>query len=51
MMIFNKLMLWTATVVAVIFLFFPQSFTNIVAADDGFTADMDRTVLAVEGMT
>ncbi len=50
-MTFNKLMLWAATVIAVVFLFFPQSFTSFVAASDEFTADMDRTVLRIEGMT
>ena len=47
----NKLMLWAVTVVAVVLLFFPQLITGPFAADDGFTADMDRTVIAIEGMT
>jgi hypothetical protein len=50
-MTFNKVLLWGVTVVAVVFLFFPQAFTSFVAADDGFTAEMDRTVIAIEGMT
>ena len=50
-MTFNKVILWTVTVVAVVFLFFPQAFTSFVAANDEFTVDMDRTVLTIEGMT
>lgn len=50
-MAFNKLMLWAVTVVAVGFLFFPQAITGLFATGDEFTADMDRTVIAIEGMT
>lgn len=50
-MTFNKILLWGVTVVAVIFLFFPQAFTSFAAPADGFTADMDRTVITIEGMT
>lgn len=50
-MTFNKLMLWAVTVVAVVFLFFPQAITGLLASSDEFTADMDRTVVAIEGMT
>lgn len=50
-MTMNKLLLWVVTVLAVVFLFFPQAFTSIAPADGEFTAGMDRTVLTVEGMT
>ena len=50
-MTMNKVMLWAVTVVAVVFLFFPQAFTSLVASNDEFTADMDRTVISIEGMT
>lgn len=50
-MTMNKVMLWGVTVIAVVFLFFPQAFTNLVAGNDEFTADMDRTVITIEGMT
>lgn len=50
-MTLNKVMLWGVAVVAVIFLFFPQLFTSSVVADDVFTADMDRTVINIDGMT
>lgn len=50
-MTMNKVMLWAVTIIAVVFLFFPQVFTSFVAADDQFTADMDRTVISIEGMT
>ena len=52
MMTMNKIMLWGVTAMAVVFLFFPQFVTGLMAPDAGeFTADMDRTVLHVEGMT
>jgi hypothetical protein len=47
----NKVMLWTVTVVAAVFLFCPQYFSGLFAAEGEFTADMQRTVLKVEGMT
>lgn len=52
MMTMNKIMLWGVTVMAVVFLFFPQYVTGLLAPDSGeFTADMNQTVLRVEGMT
>jgi hypothetical protein len=50
-MTMNKLLLWVVTVLAVVFLFFPQAFTSFAPADGEFMADMDRTVLTIEGMT
>ncbi|MDA1051333.1 MAG: hypothetical protein O3C40_12755 [Planctomycetota bacterium] len=50
-MTFNRVLLWGVTVVAVVFLFFPQAFTSFDTANDEFTADMDRTVITIEGMT
>ena len=35
----------------VVFLFFPQAFTGLLASNSEFTADMERTVLTIEGMT
>lgn len=49
-MTFNKVMLWAVTVIAVVFLFSPQV-TDLFASADKFTADMDRTVISIEGMT
>ena len=51
MMALNKVMLWAVTVLAVVFLFFPQAVMGLFAADDEFTADMQRTVVHVAGMT
>ncbi len=50
-MTFNKVMLWAVTVFAVVFLFFPQTMTDLLASPDEFTSDMDRTVISIEGMT
>ena len=50
-MTFNKVMLWAVTVVVVVFLFFPNTVTALLTADNEFTADMQRTVISVEGMT
>ena len=50
-MTMNKVMLWAVTVIAVVFLFFPQTVTGLFASNDVFTADMDRTVISIEGMT
>lgn len=51
MMAFNKIMLWAVTVIAIVFLFFPQALTGLFASDDQFTADMNQTVIRIEGMT
>jgi len=52
MMAMNKVMLWGVTVLAVVFLFFPQYVTGLLGVgNDKITADMTRTVLQVEGMT
>lgn len=51
MMAMNKVMLWAVTVMAVVFLFFPQTFTGLIADAGEFTPDMQRTVFTVEGMT
>ena len=50
-MTLNKVMLWTVTVLAVVFLFFPQAVTVALGSNSEFTSDMNRTVLTVEGMT
>ena len=50
-MTFNKALLWAVTVIAVVFLFFPQAVESFVASGDEFTADMDRTVISIAGMT
>ena len=50
-MTMNKVVLWAVTVMAVVFLMFPQTMTHLFASGDEFTADMDRTVINIEGMT
>lgn len=53
-MLFNKVMLWTATVFVGVFLFFPQMTSQLFATGDDysdFTDQMERTVLTIEGMT
>ena len=50
-MTMNKVMLWGVTVIVIVFLFFPGSMTGLFPSNDVFTADMDRTVIKIEGMT
>lgn len=47
---FNKIMLWAVAVVAVVMLCFPQVFT-VFSSESRFTADMQRTIFQIEGMT
>ena len=47
----NKVMLWLVTAAAAFLLFCPGYLTGLASEKGGFTADMNRTVLAVEGMT
>ena len=52
MMTMNKVMLWAVTVLAIVFLFFPQFVTGMLASGAGeFTADMDRTTVKIAHMT
>ena len=52
MMALNKVMLWGVTVMAVVFLFFPGAVTGMLSPDSPeITADMQRTLFTVEGMT
>ena len=52
MMSMNKIMLWCVTAMAVVFLFFPQLVTDMLAPESGdFTSEMHRMTLTVEGMT
>ena len=52
MMTMNKVMLWSVTALAIVFLFFPQLVTGMLTPDTGeFTADMDRTTVKVMHMT
>ena len=52
MVTMNKVMLWAVTAVAIVFLFFPQFVTGMLASDTGeFTADMDRTTVKIAHMT
>lgn len=51
MMSLNKVMLWGITAMAVVFLFFPQYVTGLFGSDAVFTADMQRTVIKIDGMT
>ena len=50
-MTFNRIMLWAVTVIAIVFLFFPQAVTNLIASGDEITADMQQTIITIEGMT
>jgi hypothetical protein len=50
-MAFNKVILWAVTVAVAFLLFFPTVVTDFVTPGDRFTADMDRTVISIEGMT
>jgi hypothetical protein len=52
MMAMNKAMLWAVTVLAVVFLFFPQYVTRLIGTgNEMITADMTRSVIRIEGMT
>ena len=52
MMAFNKVMLWTVTLMAVVFLFCPQFVTGLIGTgSDKITADMTRTEVKIVGMT
>ena len=52
MMTMNRVMLWTVTALAIVFLFFPQFVTGMLASDTGeFTADMNRTTVKIAHMT
>ncbi len=52
MMTFNRIMLWTVTVIVIVFLFFPQTVTNLFASRDEPTEDMQWTAITIEeGMT
>jgi hypothetical protein len=50
-MLLNKIMLWVVTAMAVVFLFFPRYVTGLFGSDGAITADMQRTVIRIEGMT
>ena len=52
MMSLNKAMLWAVTGMAVVFLFFPGLVMGLLTGGERpLTADMQQTVLHVEGMT
>ncbi len=52
MMMMNKVMLWAVTAMAIVFLFFPQLVTGLLAPDTGdFTTDMKRTTVRIAHMT
>lgn len=51
MMKVNKVMLWVVTGLAIVFLFFPQALSDLLASDDEFTPEMRQTVVSIEGMT
>lgn len=50
-MALNKVMLWAVTVMAVVFLFFPQYVTSLFGSSGEITAEMHQTVVQVVGMT
>ena len=47
----NTIMLWVVTLLVIVFLFFPDRETGLFTSNDVFTADMDRCVINIEGMT
>ena len=48
----NRIMLWVVTLFVAVFLFFPQTFTQLWASSGSeVTAEMEQTVIAIEGMT
>ena len=47
----NKVILWVVTLLVIVFLFFPERETGLFTSSDMFTADMDRCVINIEGMT
>lgn len=51
LMTMNKVMLWVVTLLVIVFLFFPDRETGLFSSNDMFTADMDRCVINIEGMT
>ena len=51
MMALNKAMLWAVTVMAVVFLFFPQYVTRLFGSSGEITAEMHQTVVQIDGMT
>jgi copper chaperone CopZ len=52
LMALNKAMLWVVTVLAVAFLFFPGYLVALIGSGgDAITADMQRSVLTLDGMT
>jgi hypothetical protein len=51
MMTFNKFMLWGATAVSVVLLFFPQAVTGFFAPENEVAPEMHQTLIKVEGMT
>jgi len=51
MMTLNKVMLWAVTVMAVVFLFFPQYVGSLFGSSGEVTAEMHHTVINVTGMT
>lgn len=50
-MVMNKVILWAVTAAAVVLLFFPAVVTDYVTPGERITADMDRIVISIEGMT
>ena len=52
LMRFNRILLWVVTAAVVVLLFFPQLLSSPVPSDENvFTADMQKTVIAIDGMT
>ena len=51
LMTFNKIILWAVTLMAVVMLFFPQAVPGLFASGNRFTADMQLSVIQIEGMT
>jgi hypothetical protein len=52
MMAFNKIMLWGVTAFVVVLLFFPQAVMGLFPSSDSeVPADMQQTIIRIEGMT
>lgn len=50
-MAFNKVLLWGVTAIAVVLLFVPPAFFSPTPAEGEVTAEMQRTVMQVKGIT
>ncbi len=47
----NRIMLWIVTAIVLLFVFVPQTVWQSPATGGGLTADMQQTLIQIEGMT